>query len=306
PGLCPTADDIWLYWMIRLARRTVRVVGPRMDLKTWTGSQDGSLWHQNLLQHGNDAQITKMVARYGFPSGRLNAAQAQALTQNLPVAFQFKQTTVRFALPDKDNHIQRFIRSSLSFYELQMLLDIAARVRPGTAILDIGANIGNHTVFFGLFCQAGLVMSFEPQPAVYQTLLRNVSLNALQDCVKTFPVGLGRQARRARLGQVDPNNIGMTKLDLAAEGDIEVRVLDELLHELENPPEVSVIKIDVEGMELDVLQGAGLLLKSQRPMIYAEAATEAELSSLRNYLEPMGYRVLNRFNATATYLFACD
>ncbi|ANY15961.1 FkbM family methyltransferase [Bordetella pseudohinzii] len=304
--LCPTADDVWLYWMIRLARRTVRVVGPRMALKTWTGSQDESLWHQNLLQHGNDAQITKMVARYGFPSGRLNAAQAQALTQNLPVAFQFRETTVRFALPDKDDHIQRFIRSSLSFYELQMLLDIAARVRPGTVILDIGANIGNHTVFFGLFCQAGLVMSFEPQPAVYQTLRRNVSLNALQDCVKTFPVGLGRQARRARLGQVDPNNIGMTKLDLAAEGDIEVRVLDELLHELENPPEVSVIKIDVEGMELDVLRGAGLLLKSQRPMIYAEAATEAELASLRNYLEPMGYRVLNRFNATATYLFACD
>ncbi|HVZ98877.1 MAG TPA: hypothetical protein VG841_01030 [Caulobacterales bacterium] len=66
--LCPTADDIWLYWMVRRAGALVRRVGPRRDMVTWPSSQTFSLHRVNAAPDGaNDVQIRNMIARYGFP-----------------------------------------------------------------------------------------------------------------------------------------------------------------------------------------------------------------------------------------------
>lgn len=66
--LCPSSDDIWLWWMSRMAGSVVRHVGPRVRVLEWPGSQDMSLRAENLgTMNGNDRAIAAMVAHYGAP-----------------------------------------------------------------------------------------------------------------------------------------------------------------------------------------------------------------------------------------------
>jgi hypothetical protein len=68
--LCPNADDIWLYWMVRRNGFTCRTAGRRRELITLPGSQKQALWHDNLERGRNDEMIRKMAARYGYPDLR--------------------------------------------------------------------------------------------------------------------------------------------------------------------------------------------------------------------------------------------
>ncbi len=63
--LCPEADDVWLYWMVRLNGRLVRHSGTKHVPYPWRGSQSTSLWKKN--RERNDAQIERMISVFGEP-----------------------------------------------------------------------------------------------------------------------------------------------------------------------------------------------------------------------------------------------
>ncbi len=64
-SLCPTADDIWLYFMARLANTSFRHTGWTEPLVTWAGSQGSALWRLNVAEHGNDKCLDAMVTAFG-------------------------------------------------------------------------------------------------------------------------------------------------------------------------------------------------------------------------------------------------
>jgi FkbM family methyltransferase len=296
--LCPDADDIWFYWMCRLNGMTFRVVGEKMPLIHWPGTQEEVLWKANIFGGENDVKIKNMSSRYGFVDTK------SSLEQGDISSFVHRGRVVNFHLPNHQDHIQRIIKSTKNFYEFEMLQDIANRTPEKSIIIDIGANIGNHSIFFGMFCQAEKVLSFEPQPNVFKVLKNNIKLNDLNAKISAFNAGLGKEKSRARLGTVDEKNIGMTQLAPNQTGDIDVLVLDDVLRSnLSGKQRVSVIKIDVEGMELDVLKGSFATLKQHQPIVYAEAGTPSEFEKLKEFFSILEYTSIQRFNATATYLF---
>ncbi|MDT1062947.1 glycosyltransferase [Paracoccus sp. CPCC 101403] len=65
--LAPSADDVWLYWMHRLAGSQPAKVGGRFRITEWPGSQAQNLRGQNLVGDGNDRAVRAMIGRYGFP-----------------------------------------------------------------------------------------------------------------------------------------------------------------------------------------------------------------------------------------------
>jgi len=65
--LCPQADDIWLYWMIRINSRMARKIGTRRKVRWWQDTQQVALYHYNEMGGGNDRQINAMVREYGSP-----------------------------------------------------------------------------------------------------------------------------------------------------------------------------------------------------------------------------------------------
>lgn len=176
-----------------------------------------------------------------------------------------------------------------TFYEYGMLVRIAELGRPGTYI-DVGANIGNHTVFFAQHCPATVVHAFEPLDFVYAHLAEAVAVNGLTNVV-LHQYGLG-----AKSGDVTI----CTGSDYYV---IRCRRLDRI--RIRGP--VAVIKVDIEGMESAFIQGARRTLRRKRPVLYIEAQTETELASIEAALGRLSYRRTGRvFNATPTYEFARD
>lgn len=64
-----------------------------------------------------------------------------------------------------------------------------------------------------------------------------------------------------------------------------------------------MIKIDIEGMGIEVLKSAQRVLRRDKPIIYIEAETEEEFNIITNFLSEFKYKPIMRFNATPTYLF---
>ncbi len=173
------------------------------------------------------------------------------------------------------------------FYEQPFLQYIRSLQRQGVYV-DVGASIGTHTVYFAMLCNAGRVYAFEPLRHNFERLTTNVKLNQLAGRVTLLKLAAS-------------DRVGEMRLTLGRFSEVvPVNRLDNLVHEA-----VGVIKIDVEGMEPEVLRGATRILLEDRPHVFAEAAHKPQLDALVALLRPLGYEATGRvFNSTPTHEFA--
>lgn len=158
-------------------------------------------------------------------------------------------------------------------YESQLLYHLETLGLTGTAV-DVGANLGNHTMWFAVMMELDVV-AFEPVWTA--TLRNNVELNGLDDRVRVEPYGLSDVEGKA-------GHLGLGRLEPGI-GKLETRTLDSY-----GLTDVCLIKIDVEGMEPHVLRGARATIARCRPVITAEAWDSDYHQAIANILEPLGYR----------------
>jgi len=141
-------------------------------------------------------------------------------------------------------------------------------LRPGDAVLDVGANFGAMTLFAARRVgPAGAVHAFEPQPDLADLVAASVGLNGYAN-VRVHAVALSDRAGRFDL-QVDGDNSGAASLAWAGDGkavSVEVVRGDEYFAGLNLPP-VRLLKIDVEGHEADVFRGAAGYLAAHPPAV---------------------------------------
>lgn len=170
----------------------------------------------------------------------------------------------------------------------RFLQPLAQTFRAGLA-LDIGANIGNHALFFSERFRA--LHAFEPHPATFHLLAFNARLVGN---VTAHHFGLGSEPGVLRLNE-DADNMGASSIRYApAAGagavDIEVRRLDDLGLPLDG---LCFMKIDVEGFELQVLRGGMQTISAHQPVIVLEQLerdfTDGH-SECITLLRQMGYR----------------
>lgn len=166
---------------------------------------------------------------------------------------------------------------------------LAHFIQPGQIVMDIGANIGAHTLYFAQTVgPEGRVVSFEPQRQVFQTLCANVALNNLNN-VLTFHAGAGEAPGTAMVPIPDyakEGNFGGVSL-LGGQGGeaVQVMTLDQI-----GVPALSLVKIDVEGMELSVLKGAAQSIAQHKPVLYVENDRKDKSPALIDYILGLGYR----------------
>lgn len=205
---------------------------------------------------------------------------------------QYCNTTTE--LWSHDDHIGRQLSSGF-FYELHMLEFIKTRGY-NKPVVDVGANIGNHSVYFAKHCDL-LVRAFEPVDSNYKLLDLNVQKNGLMGKIITNKMGISD--RKGSMGVVTvPDNMGMCQL-IKGKG-VMVNSLDNLLRGLD----VDMLKMDCEGMEEKALAGARELITRCKPDIFIEAKTPAEENIIDKILLPLGYRRLQRFNRTPTWFYS--
>ncbi len=197
-------------------------------------------------------------------------------------------------------------------YEKHFLDIVYQIVKPGDYAVDLGANLGYHTVTLAkLVGNSGKVFAFEPQRITFQQLNCNVFLNGL-DNVYTFHAAAGETNSEVFVEQVDyyrvvegdfGTNIGNTSVNSLGFGDKIPKIsLDSL-----NLPKVNFIKLDIQGCELLALIGARETILKHKPILFVEIeghhlikfnTTEKDLVS---YIKGLGYKMFRIANQ-----FGCD
>ncbi len=172
-------------------------------------------------------------------------------------------------------------------YERKLLVDCYQQGLKGTAF-DVGAHIGNHALYFAAIC-GFTVHAWEPHDASRAMLEDNVALNPDLD-VTTHDWAAGASDTRGRFTagmwiEFDPTREGDTiKLE---RGHVPVHPIDDHL----DVRDLAVIKVDVEGMEADVLAGCLQHIERSLPVIYSETHTPESHQSVAVLLEPLGYEM---------------
>jgi FkbM family methyltransferase len=181
-----------------------------------------------------------------------------------PVQGPFSREIV-FSLDDPLDVVQRRLARGI-YYEMDQLQAHKELIFTGSTVLDVGANVGNHTVYYSM-TRAGRVYPFEPNPRPRELLARTVQTNGLDNVDLSYlALGLGASPTELFVGTSPRHNLGMTKLTTEGQMAVEVRPLDHL--DFEGP--ISLLKIDTEGMEMEVLAGAQHLIDTHRPGIAVE------------------------------------
>lgn len=218
--------------------------------------------------------------------------------------FHFLGRRIELWTHPEPDPLATLIRSTGRFYEPDVLAKAQEIYLPGTTIVDVGANIGNHTVFFATILGAQ-VIAMEPYRPNHDLLEVNVAANGIGDRVRTHCLALGERDGSGSVRIGDPGNLGTVGIQAnggiqAGGGDIPIRSLDAMA--LDAP--IGLIKIDVEGNEAAVLAGAEQTIRRWRPDIIVEAdGTDRFLATARQ-LHEFGYARQGRYAWTPTYLFS--
>jgi FkbM family methyltransferase len=178
-------------------------------------------------------------------------------------------------------------------------------IKPGDLCLDVGANLGYHTVQMAKATgPTGSVIAFEPLRVVFQQMCGNCFLNGLRN-VHPFNFALGDANGVVQMDAVNYDaggvNIGMTKVGTGGDH-VSIKKLDAL-----GLAKVSFIKLDVQGCEVRFLAGGSQTIAASRPVMFVEVENNwlqcfgCDSGMLLNRILSMGY-ILLRLNTE----YPCD
>lgn len=198
-----------------------------------------------------------------------------------------------------------------TFYEEEVLryIDwVSTRWGLRGLFVDVGGHIGNHAVYFGKFL-ASQVLCVEANPAVLPTLRRNLAANLDDFILAECAAG---EREESAVVTYPEENVGMARVVGAAPGAMAgaptvcVRTLDSIVDEARGrigaeAAAVSVVKVDVEGMEPAVIRGASETLRRHRPHLFLEAMEKEDRRRLDEILVPLGYRAVAHLGHTPVY-----
>lgn len=182
-------------------------------------------------------------------------------------------------------------------------VELFRRLLPGDGVaIEVGSNIGAHTVPISRFCAKGRVFCYEPQRVIFQILCANLALNNVTNVVaQPSAVGDNNAWIEIEGGDYDrPWNYGAFSLvsgfsseasfpDTTRKEPVRLLRLDDDPH-LQKISRLDLLKIDAEGFESDVLNGASGLIENFQPAIFAEANTPQNFERVQSELRRRSYR----------------
>jgi FkbM family methyltransferase len=263
------------------------------------------MWEKFMLKHGNiykfylSFNLDKLHLKLVHPKNQKELLEGQDKPSMLdyPEGFRMKLEFNGDDLTDYD-YLREWRISKL--FETKTTNYVKKFLKQGDSFIDGGANIGYYSLMASkLVGQKGSVYAFEPTPATFKRLCDNISLNELQN-VKPYQMGLGSDDGELEyfISNINPVNNSFVKSELNSHPGsnvIKVKIarLDTIFPDgIDN---LSVIKLDVEGYENEVILGAKNLIQKSRPAIIFEFYYPIVVKRYKNHnqifdsLKALGY-----------------
>lgn len=244
------------------------------------------------------ADTTELKATLDSIAGNLETlriySKMQMLGPDRILEFQYEGQPIKLSVPKPySDGIQKWIFDTETFYEIKELVSFRRTyLRDRMTFIDVGAHVGNHSVFFSKCCGAAKVHAFEPNAASFEVLKRNFVLNDM-DTSLLHNMGVGKERKTGM--RMSENEYGThfgtainISSDTSAGGTLSIEKLDALPFD-----ECDVIKIDVEGWEIDALLGAKDLIRKFRPILWIEIE-EPNFENVSNVMKDFGYSCVER------------
>ncbi|MFN4152789.1 MAG: FkbM family methyltransferase [Candidatus Sericytochromatia bacterium] len=169
-------------------------------------------------------------------------------------------------------------------------------IKEGMYVLDLGANIGCHTLIFSqLVGNTGKVFAYEPQRIIYQTLCGNMAINSVEN-VYCYQKAIFNKVGITKIEEPSNHelcNFGMVTINQIEGVDVETINLDSI-----NVDKCDFIKADIENMEYEMIEGGKLFIKKFRPIMYLEDNMTDKSEALIDLLISLNYKL---FKHTTPY-----
>jgi FkbM family methyltransferase len=181
-----------------------------------------------------------------------------------------------YSIEYADDFIHNEVLRKSSFFEIELLEILRNKVKNFDLVLDIGANIGNHSFYFSNLCKAKQIIAFEPDPKNCLIYSNNNPSSVLHK------IALSNYNGKAYLNNDSPYNSGTGKISSNGT-EIQVATLDSF-----NLLNVTFIKMDVEGEELNVLKGMTNTIINSKPEMLIEVHYDITINDILDIL-PIKY-----------------
>lgn len=257
----------------------------------------------------------KIIAFYRYFKDFLSNREFASILTALNYSF-FNQT------PKKDKVIKSKIglvytrKGTIDFksanfaYEWGVKKFILKNYKDYNIFLDIGTNIGIYSLFLakqGLKCYA-----FEPVKYNYEILLKNIEINNLKNKIEALNYGLGKFKKKEEF-IIDPVNTGASHIACPDETGIRTKVdiytLDSVISKLNlNKNDKILIKVDVEGMEKQVFEGAQYFLKTFTDFLLIFETVHSDIKEIKDLLNKnakLNYLPVDYLNIAAKKQESC-
>lgn len=224
--------------------------------------------------------------------------ELESLTKEIEILYDLKATisyqNKTFIVNTLFDHIGRQIRNKKQFYESNLLYNLTPLINKGESLcVDVGANIGNHSLFFSNFYKK--VISIEPYSENISVFKKSIKDNNLTN-ITLIESALSCDGRKL-IADVPQWNRGMCNMVESKDGSLSITV-DQLMEQF-GDNKLNLLKIDCEAMSIENFRAFLPIIKSDLPIIIIEA-NDQEIIEIKAALQT--YKIYGKYNATPTYI----
>lgn len=209
--------------------------------------------------------------------------------------FIYNNREYDFESYEQNDYLYNWLDNSKTFYEIT-LLEKLRDIVPAGIFIDLGANIGNHSVYFATQCKCQHIICVEPETHMAEVLERNLKANNISN-YQIIKKAITDFTGKVKLSEVKDSTCKV----VANSGDTECATIDELFGDLKG---ITLLKMDIEWQEVNAIKHADKFLKNNNPIIAVELVDTEIFNQFNAIIKDYGYKTNGvNYATTPTYIF---